>query len=607
MARTMEIKLVLSGMQQASAGMRQISDQTRDLNRTRILPRVMPADQAKTLQMPAPRFLKGPEQRLQEIAQQRARLPQVADPGKREAIGKDLDRAEFLAKRSIVLHQRMDNPEESLNRPGLLELFGEMNGLLKAMTQGNPAAVVHQLARGIKLLSATGGLNIQQKLARANLPIPANGGGLPTPTLPPVSGQTAGGAGQLGSMAARAARVFGSVAGKGGLLAIVLAALVVAVTAAVVVYKTFIEAIKTAADALSKFKDDTAITGGNEKSTAFLGQLGLDPKTAMGFRASLDDPTAYGAAASVGVRTGGPMPYGRMDSGKMLEQFIRGVSKIEDPMQRLRKVTAVGHPELIKQVELYRRHGKTIDKDTGLKTRLLGDKESQLAAGDFVFQLGRVQEAFGEIMTALGKPFLRDAATWTEWLADALKGLASYLNENGKAIKDTVSAFYPLFEIFRRIPQVVANFPKLPAMIHDAFVGAIKNVVSFVQKHFPVVAEVFSNVFNAVLGFIKGIAMAIAGVMGGPKAQADLEKQFKSAEQQFQKWLEPMLKSDSENRLAKAIDENTKATQDLTVALPSGTHGGGERARGAIPSHLKGILLERAIMGNALRLGAFNP
>lgn len=538
MARTMEIKLVLSGMQQASAGMRQIADQTRDLNRTRILPRVGPADADRTLRMPVPRFLKGPEQRLQEIAQQRANLPQV-EPVRRQAIAKDLDRAEFLAKRSIVLHQRrMDNPEESLNRPGLLELFGEMNGLLKAMTQGNAVGVVQQLARGIQLISNTGGLNISQKLARANLPIPA---GAPTllPTGTTASPQVAGAmAPMLASLGKMGAVVLAVVA--------VLAVLALAVAATVAAVKTFSGMLLSTAQALAEFHRSVLLSGGNEKSAAFLSQLGLGAANAQGFRGGLDDPLAQAAAASVGVRTGGPMPFGRMDSGKMLEDFIRNVAAIEDPMQRMRKALMVGQPELIEQIELYRRHSATIKADTAVTSGVF-DKESTQQAADFQFQLGRVGQAFQNIMFALSKPFLKDASKWLKGFADTLQQAAVFVNQHG-------------------------------AMIKQQLVG----------------------VFVVFYNLVKWLTIIIGGILTMGTGTGPLMLMFAKLEELSKKWLGAPDQS-------SALDANTAATQANTAAMQAGTHGGGDRARGAIPAHLKGILLEKAIAGNSLRLGAFMP
>lgn len=568
MARTMEIKLVLSGMQQASAGMRQIADQTRDLNRTRILPRVMPADQAKTLQTPAPKFLRGPEQRLQEIAQQRASLPQVADPGKREAIGKDLDRAEFLAKRSIALHQRrMENPEESLNGPGLLELFRDLNGLIKSMVAGNPGAVIHHLARGIKLLSNTGGLNIQQKLARTNLPIPA-GGSTAGPSAAAVNqaamqaviskmgmaGKPFGftdptqGMGDPAQVAGSLAPLLASLGKLGGtVLAVVavLAVLVLAIAATVAVVKTLAGMLLSTAQALAEFHRSVLLSGGNEKSAAFLSRLGLSAQNAAGFRGGLDDPLAQATAASVGVRTGGPMPFGRMDSGKMLEDFIKAVAGIEDQSTRMRKALMVGQPELIEQIELYRRHAKTIDADSAVMGGIF-DKESTQQAADFMFQLDRVGKSFQNIMFALAKPFLKDASKWLKGFADTLQQVAQFVNQHGALIKK----------------QLIAVF------------------------------VVFYNL-------AKWLAIIITGLLN-PTAGAALHEMFRKLEEMTKKWIG----APDQNA---ALDANTQALQSNTTALQAGTHGGGDRARGAIPSHMRGILLEKAIAGNSLRLGAFMP
>ena len=54
-----------------------------------------------------------------------------------------------------------------------------------------------------------------------------------------------------------------------------------------------------------------------------------------------------------------------------------------------------------------------------------------------------------------------------------------------------------------------------------------------------------------------------------------------------------------------ALDRNTKANEDNTQALKSGIFGGGERARGAIPSAWGGANFKNWGTGEAAKLGAF--
>lgn len=64
---------------------------------------------------------------------------------------------------------------------------------------------------------------------------------------------------------------------------------------------------------------------------------------------------------------------------------------------------------------------------------------------------------------------------------------------------------------------------------------------------------------------------------------------------------------DHNQDLRDAQDANTKALQANTAAIREGQFGPGSRGRNAVPGELRGQMLQHAIAGNTMRLGAFAP
>lgn len=86
------------------------------------------------------KFIAGPNQRLVRIAEQK---PLAIAEGN-EAARKDLDRAEWLAKRSIFLQSQRNADPTAMERPGLLELFSDLNHFLRDASRGNVLGAVQQ-------------------------------------------------------------------------------------------------------------------------------------------------------------------------------------------------------------------------------------------------------------------------------------------------------------------------------------------------------------------------------------------------------------------------------------------------------------------------------
>lgn len=107
------------------------------------------------------RFIAGPNQRLETIAQQ---MPQAVLQNNMAAVA-DLERAKRLAERSIALDQRRKDDPEHLTRPGLLELFSQMNSLLGKLGRGDIGGSIITLGKLSGGRNTGGGVNIDQMQA----------------------------------------------------------------------------------------------------------------------------------------------------------------------------------------------------------------------------------------------------------------------------------------------------------------------------------------------------------------------------------------------------------------------------------------------------------
>ncbi len=129
----------------------------------------------------------------------------------------------------------------------------------------------------------------------------------------------------------------------------------------------------------------------------------------------------------------------------------------------------------------------------------------------------------------------------------------------GGAIKGLVGTMFPLLGITNFLAEGFTRIVRVARAIHQGF----QNPTSL--------KDVFENIKKAVFG---------------PLQQPDGKKSGADA------------KSKSEADLADAM-------RKLAQAYKDDTYGGGDRARGAIPSAMKGWAFQRAIEGGAYRLGNF--
>jgi len=595
MARGMEITLRLAGLQQASAGLRQYAQ---DAQAAQGAAKTLQDVQLKPPTVRGKPFLSGPEQKLLKIQEQRQRLPEVENPLERAAIGKDLDRSEFLAKRSIVLHQRrMENPEESLNRPGLLELFSDLNSLLKGIVSSRGAVdVLRNVGLGVKLLSAPGGLNIQQKVARAGInPAPVVGAAA-AQAVTQVTGKfnaaalAAGHAGiarqlQQGApprVAAQAAQATQGLAvatadttgAMEGLLSVVSAAPVpvkVALAgfiAGALAVKVLADAAVQAAQSLNSVGVAAMQSGGSAGDIARLKGLGINPEQAGSTAGNLrqrisSDPFARATAARFGI-SAIPRELRGMNEARLLEKAIDGlrnsykrnipiIGEERAALEQLRQAQVLDLESVIALARGSDRLWKAQKRDAKVLEGIY-DADSVKIAAELNAEMDRTKVLSEAWQVALGKPVLRDATNALHGFNDALRSVAAGANSLQKWGDRSVN------------PRTDPNNNLTP------------------WKMFRRLA----------LEFAANRIMPGGGAVGG--------------------WINDWLnkQEQAEKKKAKPGDRETEAQRKLreaiealTAALPTGTHGGGPGAQSAIPSDLRGPMLDAAIAGNTLRQGGY--
>lgn len=600
MGRSMEISLRLSGLEQASSGLRRYAEDVaaaekaakslQAMDPTRAFPQVPAVTSPgvaqalkpppSLLQVKPPGFLAGPNQQLRKIAEQRGRLHEIADPERRQEVARDLDRQERNARRSITLDQRRAADPNAMNGPGLLELFTELNGLMKGLTGGGPVGAVRALTAGVRMLSASRGPGAGDpfELLKARAGLPANlpnmgpsvaqrnatelqglfapkrgpqlsdfaiPGMRPRMAAPPVIGPSPGLEGELklGTMAARVA----------GPLALV----ATAATVGVVALKALADATIMAAENLAGIGSAANHSGGSSQDVSRLMGLGLSkdqiPSVAAGFRNKIaEDPFARSTAAGWGI-SALPRELRGVNEAALLQKGIEGLRaeyKANVPimgeqraaLEQLRKAQVTGLESVLDLARVSDRVWGEMKKDGEVLAKV-ADPASVKSAAELGVELKRQRALFEGLNTTISKPFIRDAT-------NALAGF-------NQGLRDLIESTDGL--------QKWADKSVVPGADPD------KN-----QTPWKLARD---TGINAVFG------------AAGPA---------------IVKWLNDQEKKN------KATDPAAQATRDLADTMretnrimSSGVHGGGPGARSAIPRELHGQMLDAAIAGNTIRTGGF--
>jgi len=588
-------------------------------------------DTAATVDTPsapkAPKLPGGAEQRLLKIPEQRAQAALIEDTKLRIATLKDLDTAEFRARRSIVLNQRrLAQGAKALNADGLLESFEKLNHLMRLLAAGDVVGAARSATNFAGMFvpkEKDGGLNVIQRTARTfNAPNPFD-----EERLRKAIGGKPSGAPDLGEFAlpklsdfalpdaakgaeSLAGATEGAAAGVEGLTAVMgpLALVVAAETAAVV---AFVAVVKRASERLNSFATDIAIGGGSTRDVAGLQSYGIAPGQGAALAKAFRESISLGSgnlfsllgAGRLGIAPQLPREYG----GNVNELGL--LNKALDRLSRLpaeeRQSIARQNPVLeqfLPKLEAINRNRGALDRDQRRSDAIMGDTGAAQSAQDVALQLGRVSVNFNLLFTALGKPGLKLAADGLGLLADAVGTLAEWAEKGQPVISAVVLAADPFLGTLKQIGDLFkiggAVF-KWAGDQWDRFVDDLRHSpFAFIAQGVDLLGEALNHLGPTLGGLIKRIAGVIAIV--DPLAGAGL----KFAADQLMQDPTADLKA-SQKAHSQAMGAHTQAMMAHVHAM--GTYGGGQRTRSAIPSALKGTALQVATENQMLRdLGAFS-
>lgn len=553
----------------------------------------------------ADRFLSGPYQRLGRIAEQRAKAEGLADSPEKEAILNDLKRAEFLAQRSIKLHERrMEDPEESLNLPGLLELFKTLNNLMRGFSSGNAGVVVQNLTKGIQLLKeAPGGLNVEQKLARS---IGRTGGADPGMLLAETAAARTGGgaataAGAAGGGASGNTAIRSAGVGRAAMAVGVAAAAIGVVALAVSGLRKFYETTLQAAARLSEFDSALANTGGTARELASVRVLGFGPgqvsAMADSLRQSLDitggNPLAFRAAAGLGLSPQLPAALGGpTNNAALLERAIRAFEK-QTPEERLRTVDVLpALRPLLDRFNVSEDIRGARRRDQVLETRL-ATPEALTQANSLSAAFGRIGEQMARVVTAFGRNGFEPITQGLLHIGDALGELAQVLADNpmiGRIIGEIVKFFLDVAAGSIRMAAGLAKLLNPLQVVASALRTDIPGAVNMGIGALEQVGNGFLRVIEWIYSAVQDLTRLTAGISLPDLNLPDLKL--------------PRIDLPTDD-LKRSIDRNTDALGQATKIWREGFSGGGDRARGAIPGAMRGRILTDALRSQRLALGAF--
>lgn len=611
--------------------------------------------------LPAARFIKGPEQRLAEIAAQRQALPTITDPRQRARIEADLARAEFLAQRSIKLHERrMVNPAESLNRPGLLELFGELNSLVKHLATGNVVGVVKDLALGIKLVSDVGGLNVTQKVARSVIGnvgagLLGTGGGGATGFNPNARGvfslsqvqaghaQIAKGAatspGNLsqfvlpGSTTARignsrvlsgavnafsgigravgqAVPAIGKVAASAGPLgaafvglAAVTGGLVLVVGAVALGLHLFTEGLKHAVEDLITFRAAMTQSGGNASSVAQLAAFGLAPDQIAGLGQSFRERTAAGSGDVFGQ-----IGRARLGMTPTLGGPLGNPDTAGDLVRAIEGLRAISSPT--ERLRVARMTGtESLLGAAGASVSVFREMRQDAGVSASIRGDQQAGQDASDLAANGKRLFANLGAAVTAWMKPFIAPLSAFVGNLATLARFGAQHIERVSRIPVALGRVMGAVGKVFGSV-ISIVGKLSggSVGNLMDKAVGGIVWGIEALANALTKFADGLPSIVGGVAQSVRGAGELISKLPGGGGVGGPLIEAadhIIRQMDELSRDSALRDNTDATKQLTDELRrAGTFGGGPRARAALgPSALTGEMRQRAIEANAIALG----
>lgn len=340
------------------------------------------------------RFISGPNQRLETIA---AQMPQAVLQNNVAAVA-DLERAKRLAERSIALDQRRKDDPEHLSRPGLLELFSQMNNLLGKLSRGDVAGSIITLGR-MSGRNVGGGVNIQQMGAYG---------------LGSVMGAPSAGAAGGSSMASLAG--LAKFAGPIGIAVTIAAATFGSI-------KKLGEVASRGAEALQQNADAAAASGATLAEIAGLRGMGFSAGAAGGLGSNLrsrlsSDPfaQAIGGFALPGHLTG-------QSNAPLLEAQMKRLRALKDEghlLEMVRQERVLGLEAMHEELMTSKAMNKLRQNDSAAQKRLAQGQDERMA------DYRKSQERLKQGIDLIGQRMIQNWAAVATPVNNLLANIAHY-------------------------------------------------------------------------------------------------------------------------------------------------------------------------------------
>jgi|GEM_PF-4980916 len=208
----------------------------------------------------------------------------------------------------------------------------------------------------------------------------------------------------------------------------------VAISAAVQLGKAFYELEKSVSENVNQFaalqSSMGSFTGAAGQTASIGASVGLSPGQISGLSERIQnkitsDPYAQAYASGMGVSSL-PRPFSG-DEGANLVKIANELAKITDPMARRRAAQALSAEELLPYANQSQGQRDKLGRDATLKTSIF-DADFIQKSADFTASLGRLGEAFSNLLAAVGKPGMQLLTNVFNEIADNLNTLATVVN-----------------------------------------------------------------------------------------------------------------------------------------------------------------------------------
>jgi hypothetical protein len=381
-------------------------------------------------------------------------------------------------------------------------------------------------------------------------------------------------------------------------------------------------------------------SGGTVAEVSRLSALGIPEEQIAGTAAGLRQrvTTDYGAmqaAAQLGLKHPGPRWAGEQDEAKILLETMEalriGSGRVENAEQQLRLARELGMEGMLDQINVSPKVWRAMKEDARVREAVADPKYLQ-ASRDLDAQVRRAADSFGNLKAALGAPAIQMAADTFGKVADWINKIAERIGGNEKkaqrqAYEKAGYEFDDRYPGWMKAPEPKtgeqpSQWVRQPGVDPqaDALRSARLRATMAMASPAALAAQAANGPAGAGIAATR-VAMAYAASVEMRKWEKEREAQrkvWKAQGYEFDDRKPGWMKSPGRaasaggwvripelEDAADATRENTEEMRRLNRVLQEGIHGGGERARGAIPKGWKGGLVSRTGFDRAARMGAW--